>query len=118
MSARSGEGLHRTTAPPGAAALVLVGSLLLLTIPSPTAETPRWRWAGLDPDRLPPEALILLPGIGPALAERLESARREGLRLDDPAALRSIRGIGPVRAERLRSWLGGKTPASERESPP
>jgi len=49
--------------------------------------------------------LIALPGIGPALAERIIAHRRRGgpyTRLDD---LTQVRGIGPALVERLRPWV-------------
>jgi len=55
----------------------------------------------------PPDSLILLPGIGPVIAERLASARtgkRLFTRWED---LLAVKGIGPKKLERLRSLADG-----------
>jgi DNA uptake protein ComE-like DNA-binding protein len=51
----------------------------------------------------PPDSLILLPGIGPVLAERIARARtgkRLFTRWED---LLVVKGIGPKKVDRLRS---------------
>lgn len=55
----------------------------------------------VDPNRADLDALMTLPGIGPALAERIVSARREQsfTSIED---LARVRGIGPATLERLR----------------
>lgn len=57
--------------------------------------------AVVDVNRADLEALQTLPGIGPAIAQRLLVARREQLftSIDD---LVRVRGIGPATVERLR----------------
>jgi competence protein ComEA len=57
----------------------------------------------VDLNRADLEALQTLPGIGPAIAERIVAARQEQLftSLDD---LARVRGIGPATVERLRPW--------------
>lgn len=48
--------------------------------------------------------LLLLPGVGENLAERIAVARGQGqfTSVDD---LRKVKGIGPATLERLRSWV-------------
>jgi competence ComEA-like helix-hairpin-helix protein len=61
--------------------------------------------APLDINRAPREALMRLPGVGPALAARIVEARRDGgpfVHVDD---LRRVRGVGPSRLERLRALV-------------
>lgn len=55
----------------------------------------------VDVNRAPVSELVTLPGVGPVLAERIVSARRERPfdRLDD---LTRIPGVGPATVERLR----------------
>jgi len=45
----------------------------------------------------------LLPGVGPVLAERLETARRAAGGVLTAEAARSVRGVGPVLLKRWRS---------------
>jgi competence protein ComEA len=55
----------------------------------------------------PKDSLVLLPGIGPVLAERIASARtgkRSFTRWDD---LLVIKGIGPKTIERLKRLADG-----------
>lgn len=51
------------------------------------------------------ESLVLLPGVGPVLAERIARARAEGLRFGGPDDLRKVKGIGPKLAARLDSLV-------------
>lgn len=46
-------------------------------------------------------SLELLSGIGPTLAERIITHRREHGRFRSPADLRDVRGIGPVTSEKM-----------------
>ena len=57
--------------------------------------------------RAPTDSLVLLPGIGPVLAERISNARtgkRSFTRWDD---LLGIKGIGPKTIERLKKLADG-----------
>lgn len=59
----------------------------------------------LDPNTSPVDSLILLPGIGPALAERIVAARAEGVHFARARDLQAVRGIGPRLVERLTPYL-------------
>lgn len=74
-----------------------------VTPPSPSAvevDPPR-----VDPNTATPEALDALPGIGPALARRIVTARVRGLRFRTADDLARVRGIGPRTVERLAPML-------------
>lgn len=77
----------------------------LLDFPSPPPvrrRDPAHRPELVDLNRADVDALQRLPGIGPALAERIVAARREQLfrTLDD---LERVGGIGPATVRRIRS---------------
>jgi len=59
----------------------------------------------IDVNAASPEALRLLPGIGPALAERIVAERRRGGPFRSLRDLQRVRGIGPRKAARLAGWL-------------
>ena len=75
-----------------------------LDFPSPPVRRrdPAYRPKLVDLNRADGDALQRLPGIGPALAERIVAARREQLfrTLDD---LERVEGIGPATLRRIRS---------------
>jgi competence protein ComEA len=77
--------------------------------PSPPARAvaagPRLPAAPLDPNTCPVDSLLLLPGIGPALAERIVAAREAGLHFARARDLQAVRGIGPRTVERLIPYL-------------
>jgi competence ComEA-like helix-hairpin-helix protein len=56
----------------------------------------------IDPNRATAAELTTLPGIGPALAERIVASREEEGRFRTVDDLRRVRGIGPAVLERLR----------------
>ncbi len=70
--------------------------------PRPPREAPVGR---IDPNRAGASELTRLPGIGPALAERIVADR--GLRgaFTSPEALLRVRGIGPKILDRIRGYL-------------
>ena len=51
------------------------------------------------------ETLQALPGIGPALAERIVAYRLEHGPFQTVEDLRQVPGIGPKRWERIRPWI-------------
>jgi len=51
------------------------------------------------------DSLMLLPGVGPVLADRIETARATGIFFYSPADLEQIKGIGPRLSERMSPWL-------------
>ena len=58
----------------------------------------------LDPNTAPIDSLELLPGIGPALAERIVAYRQHG-RFVEPIDITNVHGIGPRTYERLKPYL-------------
>jgi competence protein ComEA len=53
----------------------------------------------------PPESLVALPGVGPALAGRIAAARATGGPFHGPADLERVKGIGPRLAARMAPYL-------------
>jgi predicted flap endonuclease-1-like 5' DNA nuclease len=51
------------------------------------------------------DSLILLPGVGPVLAGRIDDVRRQGVCFLTPADLQQVKGIGPTLASRLESLV-------------
>jgi predicted flap endonuclease-1-like 5' DNA nuclease len=81
-------------------------------LPAPAPETgpasrpaPAVLSGPIDPNSCPLDSLLLLPGIGPALAGRILAARAEGVHFATLADLRVVKGIGPKVAARLAPWL-------------
>ena len=64
------------------------------------------RPAALDLNDADSAELRQLPGVGPALAERIVDRRRESGGFGRIEDLREVHGIGPRTLERLRPWLG------------
>ena len=66
----------------------------------------------IDVDRAGAAELTRLPGIGPALANRIVADRQNGGPFGSIAGLGRVRGLGPALRERLRSHLSfGGIPA-------
>ena len=61
--------------------------------------------APLDPNSCPEDSLLLLPGVGPALAGRIIEARRAGLHFARARDLQQIRGIGPRSIVKFEPYL-------------
>jgi len=79
-----------------------------LTAPAPAPAPPPGRRrpaAPLDPNTCPADSLVLLPGIGPVLAERIVAARVAGLHFACARDLQGVRGIGPRTAARIAPYL-------------
>jgi competence ComEA-like helix-hairpin-helix protein len=75
---------------------------------APPARSPRRAAAGgratpgrVDLNRADVDALQTLPGIGPAIAERIVAARKEQM-FTSVEDLTRVRGVGPATVERLR----------------
>ncbi len=73
-------------------------------LPSRPAGNPAARRsARLDLNRASREELERLPGVGPVIAERILTLRKELGRFGGVEELGSVRGIGPAMIERIRS---------------
>ncbi|MFP3948289.1 MAG: ComEA family DNA-binding protein [Gemmatimonadota bacterium] len=64
----------------------------------------------LDPNRAPSEELDRLPGVGPAVADRIVAERDENGPFHSAVDLDRVRGIGPATVERLEPHLDFTTP--------
>jgi len=58
----------------------------------------------VDPNTSPADSLELLPGIGPALAERIIAYRKQK-RFDRASDITEVSGIGPKLYERIKPYL-------------
>jgi len=84
--------------------------------PTATAVTRLRDGQVLELNRATPGDLVLLPGIGPKLAQRIvdERERRGGFASVDE--LRSVKGVGRATLARIRPWLSAAQPASPVET--
>jgi hypothetical protein len=73
--------------------------------PPPRHAAPLVLSGPVDPNTCPRDSLLLLPGVGPALADRILTARAQGVQFATPADLRAVKGIGPKLSARLAPWL-------------
>lgn len=100
----------------------VVGVLLLLIVfvlalrgwreTSPQSPAPYQPYR-VDLNRAGSAELVQIPGIGPQLAQRIQSQQARGgfQHIDE---VRQVHGIGPVTLERIRPWVTLKpTPAAE-----
>lgn len=71
-------------------------------IPPPTPESPA---QPLDLNRATAADLQRLPGIGPALAQRILAERERRGRFESPEALREVMGVGPKKLAALRDLV-------------
>jgi competence protein ComEA len=97
--------------------LVLAGKCLLQSLQAGPSTIPSQR---IDLNSATHAELILLPGVGEQLAERIARARAQGpfQKVDD---LRQVPGIGPATLERLRPWVfvaAGIAPMIQEIGPP
>ncbi len=83
----------------------LWAAVLPPTIPTAAEPAPRVLTAALNVNSCSEDSLTLLPGIGPVLAGRIASARRDGLHFASAADLAVIKGIGAATIDRLRPHL-------------
>jgi competence ComEA-like helix-hairpin-helix protein len=60
---------------------------------------------GLHVNKDSADDLLLLPGIGPAKAQRIINNRKKGGPFKTPQELERVRGIGPTTVKRLEPWL-------------
>lgn len=84
------------------AVLVLVGQRFLQVFTPGPADALSRR---LDLNRATQTELLLLPGIGTALAERIVLQRQTWGRFTKVDDLARVPGIGPATLERIRSWV-------------
>lgn len=68
-------------------------------------ETPLAEGERLDPNTAPAEQLDRLPGIGPAIAERIVERRREVGRFRSLEDLRTVPGVGPAALDRIAPYV-------------
>lgn len=97
----------------GPATVTRLANLLDLDDPPPTGS--RTGGSGpLDLNRAEATDLEQLPGVGPALAERILAERRRRGSFQRPEELLEISGIGPITWERLRPLVSvdGSPPVS------
>ena len=66
----------------------------------------------LDPNRSRPESLEVLPGIGPARAQAIATARCEAP-FTRVSELARVPGIGPKTVARLTAWLAVQSDTAE-----
>jgi hypothetical protein len=101
-------------------ALLLLGALALLRSWSATAPPPAAWEAGatvaLRVEELRGEEFRLLPGVGPALAARLEAARATAGRLDP--LVPHVSGVGPALRAKWAALRPADTSPSGGTSPP
>jgi competence protein ComEA len=98
-----------------------------------------WRWAS-RPSELEQKTVIIyrvnlnqadraelqqLPGVGPALAQRIEEHRAKTGGFRNVEELRQVHGIGPATLEQLRQWVyvdapdePAPTPGPDKQAPP
>lgn len=73
-------------------------------IPAP-GESPQPMNVTVDPNHADAPTLSLLPGIGPATAEKIIADRATHGRYIDPNDLQRISGIGPKTVEQVAPWI-------------
>jgi competence ComEA-like helix-hairpin-helix protein len=86
--------------------------------PTPRPQTPRADTAAppVDLDRASATEIEALPGIGPALAQRIVAARDSAGSFGQLEALCGINGVGPALVEKLRllvTFTGARRPLSD-----
>jgi hypothetical protein len=56
------------------------------------------------------DSLVLLPGVGPVLADRIDAARKAGTVFRSPLDLEVVKGIGPAMSARLAPVIDFQVP--------
>jgi competence protein ComEA len=64
----------------------------------------------IDLNRASPAELQSLPGVGPKLAEAIETHRRENGEFQSVDDLTQVRGVGPANLARIRPWVSAADP--------
>jgi competence protein ComEA len=105
-----------------AAFLLGIGSTLLAVrlLGSPPRPL-EFRPAAFDLNRADRAQLLQLPGVGPALADRITTVRDSRGGFESPDDLRTVPGFGPGRFERVRPLIradGSPTPPRESAKQP
>lgn len=70
----------------------------------------------VDLNRAPRAELLLLPGVGAGLAQRIENYRQENSGFRSVEELRQVHGVGPALLERMRPWVCVTLDEEEEES--
>ena len=78
-------------------------------------EQPEERLPGIDINTADEETLQQLPGIGPALAERIVADRAANGPFDSVDELTRVPGIGEITVEELRPYVTAGSPGEEAE---
>ena len=93
------------TPPPRSVAVTLADSVESAVEEEERRREPLGPGERLDPNVAPEIELDRLPGVGPALASAIASARVDGAVFRTPADLEAVRGIGPSLAGRIGPHL-------------
>jgi competence protein ComEA len=80
----------------------ILGAIRWGTRPAELERGPAYR---IDLNRANRSELLQVPGIGPALVERIEDYRRQKGSFQSVDELIEVRGIGPATLTRVRPWL-------------
>jgi competence protein ComEA len=98
-------------------AVHVLGALRFGTRPAELDRGPAYR---IDLNQASRAELLQVPGIGPALAGRIEAYRQEHGAFQTVDELIEVRGIGPATLQRVRPWLcvDGTETVDEPATPP
>ncbi len=103
------------------------GAVLLWYAPDPGAGAPAFapveqetrpeQAAPVDLNAATAEELDDLPGLGPALAERIVAFREENGPFESPEDVMDVPGIGPATYGDIAPYIGGEEEGEGREDP-